>query len=178
MGKSLVCCKGLSECERWGLFPGLAEGARREASAVLKALQMWGFSVTHCRVLAALARKCFLLLDFWPSGCTFGQILSGSTRARRGGSSAGVPHAHRQLTPPSQSLGPSQEGPSEKTWERRALEGGNWGELTALTPATEGPTEPAPFLAPRCGTQPGTRPRFRPPSSRPAQLWPLESGSH
>lgn len=51
------------ECERWGLFLGLVEGARPEASVAPEVLQMWGFSVTHSGVLAVLARKCFLLLD-------------------------------------------------------------------------------------------------------------------
>lgn len=60
-GQELGLLQG-PECERWVLFLGLAEGARQEASAVLEALQMWGFSVTRCRVLAVLARKCFLLL--------------------------------------------------------------------------------------------------------------------
>lgn len=53
---------------------GLAEGATQEASPVLEALRTWGVSVTRCRVLAVLAGKCFLLLDFWLSCCTFGQI--------------------------------------------------------------------------------------------------------
>lgn len=51
-------------------------GPTQEASPILEALQVWGFSVTHCRVLAVLARKCFLLLDFQLSRCTVGQILS------------------------------------------------------------------------------------------------------
>lgn len=38
------------ECKRWMLSPGLAEGATQEASPILEALQMWGFSVTPCRV--------------------------------------------------------------------------------------------------------------------------------
>lgn len=51
MGKSLMSCKGLSECEGCMLLLGLGEGATREAFPVLKELQMWDFSVTHDRVL-------------------------------------------------------------------------------------------------------------------------------
>lgn len=59
----MVSWKGLSVkdgCYYWGW----RREPTQEASPILEALQVWGFSATHCRVLAVLARKCFLLLDF------------------------------------------------------------------------------------------------------------------
>lgn len=63
MGKSLMSCKGLSECEGCMLLLELGEGATQEAFPVLEELQMWDFSVTHDRVLGEPRSA----LGFWTS---------------------------------------------------------------------------------------------------------------